>query len=303
MVIRSIAQRGRFLTATTTTGVTGIGEASPLAGRSPDPPGSASHAFAALAARTPFAAPSFAAIAELATITSAPAARFAIETALVDALARTAGVSFASILADHPAPSVPINALVDSPDAARRALALGIRTLKVKIDRDAHARLAAIRAAAPDAILRADANRAWPTHATLDQLRALVDLDLEYVEEPCPDTSSVARRSPIPLALDESLLDNPPLDGIAVLVLKPTILGGLARCLDLARAAHAAGADVVVTHAYEGPVALAACAELARALRCRRAVGLAPHAGVRIPQLQPAAIVAAPLPGLALSIP
>lgn len=303
MVIRSIAHRGRFLIATTTSGVTGIGEASPLAGRSSDPPGAAHHAFTALAARVPFAAPSFAAIAELATITAAPAARFAIETALVDALARTANVPFANLLADDPAPSIPINALVDSPDAARRALARGIRTLKVKVEREPRTRLAAIRAAAPDAILRADANRAWPTAITLDRLRELVDLDLEYVEEPCPDTTTLARRSPIPLALDESLTANPPLDGIAVVVLKPTILGGLARCLELARAAAAAGADVVVTHAYEGPVALAACAELARALRCRRAVGLAPHASVRIPQLQAASIVAAPTAGLGISIP
>jgi L-alanine-DL-glutamate epimerase-like enolase superfamily enzyme len=295
MDVRAVAHRGRFVVVTTAAGVSGVGEAAPLAGRSLDTPAAATRAFASLAARAPFPIASVATALELAgSITAAPAARFAIETALIDALAREAGVPFADLLAPEPAATVPLNALVDTPEAARRAVDRGIGTLKVKLGHD----LRAIRASAPGVALRLDANQAWPTAAALDELRALADLGLEYVEEPCPDTASIAARSPVPLALDESLAGagDPPLASIAVVVLKPTLLG-LARCLAIARRGVAAGTDVVVTHALEGPVATAACAELARALRCHRACGLDHGA---YPQRRAATIAAAGAPGLAI---
>jgi O-succinylbenzoate synthase len=87
------------------------------------------------------------------------------------------------------------------------------------------------------------------------------------------------------LALDESLLD---LDAaalaraltsprLAALVLKPTLLGGFARCLELAAAAHEHGVAPVITHTLEGPIGTAACTELARAVAADVPVGLAPH--------------------------
>src|SRR5206468_1527550 len=63
-------------------------------------------------------------------------------------------------------------------------------------------------------------------------------------------------------------------------VLKPTLLGGFATCLELARRAHTAGVAAIVTHALEGPVGFAACVELARAIGGPHAHGLAPHAGL-----------------------
>ena len=105
---------------------------------------------------------------------------------------------------------------------------------------------------------------------------------------------------PVPIALDESLAPagaweriEPALrtsNAVAV-VLKPMLLGGIARTLDLAARARVAGLDVTVSHLFDGPVALAAASHLAIAVGSRaRASGLAPHGGLAV---WPAATLAA----------
>jgi o-succinylbenzoate synthase len=308
-----------ILEVAATSGARGLGEAAPLPGRSPDTVDAASAAAAALGRHAGARIESFADAAALAAaLTRAPAARFAIETALVDALARDRGIAVAAVLADAPAESVPINAVVTTAEAAVAAVARGLTTLKVKPPHPDAARdtVAAIRAAVGPAIaLRLDLNRAWSTADAPARLAALADLDLAYVEEPCPDALAVAAAgAAVPIALDETLADHRGLDaalagpGIAAFVIKPTLVGGLARALALAAVARAAGRVAVITHALEGPIATAACAELARALGGTTAVGLDAHRGLdrwrrsRVSQLAPDRVVAAPSPGLGLDV-
>jgi o-succinylbenzoate synthase len=306
-----------ILEVAATSGARGLGEAAPLPGRSPDTVDDALAAAAALGRHAGARIDSLADAAALAAaLTRAPAARFAIEAALVDALARDRGVAVAALLAAAPADTVPINAVVTTREAALAAVARGITTLKVKPPHPDAARdtVAAIRAAVGPAIaLRLDLNRAWAAAEAPSRLAALADLDLAYVEEPCPDAVAVAAAgAAVPIALDETLADHRGPDaalvgpGIAALVIKPTLVGGLARAVALAALARAAGLAAVVTHALEGPIATAACAELARALGGTTAVGLDAHAGLtrwqrtRVPQLAPDRIVAAASPGLGL---
>ncbi|HET7504425.1 MAG TPA: mandelate racemase/muconate lactonizing enzyme family protein [Kofleriaceae bacterium] len=276
-------------------GGVGLGEAAPLPGMSPDTLADAEHALAALARRAPFevadrdAASAIAAdLAGPRASTASPAARFAIETALLDALARERGISLAALLTGHAdatasspghasrGASVPLAAVVDDPDAARAALAAGIRCLKIKLAADDDPdRVRAIAAVAPGARLRIDANRSWSRVEVAARLAALADLPIDYVEEPCLDahqllTGPLACR----LALDESLAALAPdeLDAalhsprLAAVVLKPTLLGGLSVALALAARARSAGVSAVASHGLEGPVGTAACAELALAL-------------------------------------
>ena len=86
--------------------------------------------------------------------------------------------------------------------------------------------------------------------------------------------------SPVPLARDESLLDEPRAD-VAVWVLKPMALGGLTRCLELAARARESDIDVIVSHLLDGPVALSAAAALSLAVGApNRAAGLYPPPGL-----------------------
>jgi o-succinylbenzoate synthase len=336
----------------------GLGEASPLPGHSPDELADCEAELRALASGGPGSALAGAvpttslmdlddARAHLAQVTSrvrSPAARFAIETALLDLVGQRSGRPLWQLLralapGDHAPPAaVPLNAVCAPGDVARvldevaAAHARGIRCFKLKVGRDFHAELAAleaVRARHGDAIsLRADANQAWLPDQARAHLQRLAAVAPEYVEEPvtAPMTHLAALAPlPVPVALDESLVHAfpdtgttpaagvPELDGllaaglVRVLVLKPMLLGGCLPAMALAARALARGADVVVSHLFDGPVALAACAHLAVALAATRACGLDRHNGLQawpeidIPFVGQARVAVPHHPGLGVS--
>ncbi|HTO96592.1 MAG TPA: enolase C-terminal domain-like protein [Myxococcales bacterium] len=216
----------------------------------------------------------------------APAARCAVEQALLDLKAQREGVPLARLLEAKAPSRVPASALLSSsaiPDLAREAqaaVAEGFGTLKVKVGlEDDHARAAVVRdAAGPQVKLRLDANGAWDAATALRRLRELAPLDIELCEQPTPDLLGLSA-SPIALAADEMVASDP--DGALrrarVLVLKPMLLGGLTVALALARRAHECGLQVVVTSALEGAVGRAGAAHLAAAVL---ALGPQPAAGL-----------------------
>lgn len=295
-------------------GAIGLGEAAPLPGMSLDTLDDAERAIAAIAARAPFDVLDRDAAFALAR-GAVPSARFAIETALLDVLARDRGVTLAALLGPPTADEVrvPLAAVVDDPASARWACAAGVRCLKIKLDAgDDIARAFAIAAAAPRARLRIDANRSWPRSEVAARMAALARLPIDYVEEPCAAAHLLAAEPlPCKIALDESLALIAPeelrvaLRGprLAALVLKPTVLGGLAATLDLAKLARAAGVAAIVSHGLEGPIGTAACAELALALGGEHPAGLALHAALvgwrlAVPQVAADHVHRAVSPGL-----
>lgn len=296
-------------------GTRGLGEASPLPGHGSDD-GALARVEAELerlARALPLhldPARPWATVVDLTADLREPAARFAVETAALDLLGQRARLPLAALLAGGAAGPVPAARVIDDAAAATAALAAGFTTLKVKVGaaETELARLTTIRAAAPDAHLRLDVNGGWPLAEVARRLTALTPLGPEYVEEPAAGLAPLlAEPRPCPLALDESLADparerwlDRALAGgaVATLVLKPTVVGGLAAALTLAAHARAHGVDAVASHALEGPLATAACAELARALGGVRAHGVDDHAalaawGWRPRQLAGATLVAA----------
>lgn len=268
-------------------GATGFGEAAPLPGMSIDTLDDAMRACEALANRLPLelATPGHAS-AIAARITTAPAARFAIETALLSSISQLRGTSVASLFHALPQAEIESAIVVDTEAEARDAVARGVRCLKIKMAANELARVQRIAKAAPNCRLRIDANRGWPVEETPILLAALADLAIEYVEEPCIDAADLLSPDlPVKLALDESLIELSPAaleralssPLLAAIILKPTLLGGFSRCLELASAAHAHGVAPIVSHALEGPIGTAACHELARAIGAGVPVGLGRH--------------------------
>lgn len=294
-------------------GVVGLGEAAPLPGLSPDTLDDAARAIAGFARRAPFELADREAAREIAiAATGAASARFAIETALLDALARDRGMSIAALLGAPPA-RVALAAVVDAADAARRAADAGIRCFKIKLAAgDDPGRVFAIAAAVPGARLRIDANRSWPRGEVEARLAGLAGLPIDYVEEPCAETHLLLGEPlALRLALDESLATLPANElraalhrpQLAAVVLKPTLLGGFSASLALAELARAAGVAAVASHGLEGPIGTAACAELALALGDAHPAGLASHAALAgwsltVPQLAADHVRPAPAPGL-----
>lgn len=232
------------------------------------------------------------------------AARCAVETALLDLAAQRRGVPLATLLrGETPAP-VAVSALLtgESPDAvlgsARAAVGRGFTVLKLKLGRPdgAEWELAAVRLLrqrlGPAIGLRLDANRAWSLAEASERLAALAELRPELIEEPLADVRELLRlRSPVPIALDESLQHLEPTHellpllasgSVQALVLKPMALGGPLRCLQLARLGQKYGLPSLVTHLFDGTVALALAAAVALALPRSLACGLDAHAGLTL---------------------
>jgi o-succinylbenzoate synthase len=224
--------------------------------------------------------------ARLDALPRTPAARCALEQALLDIEAQQAGVPLARLLAPQAPLEVPASALLAAGSMAelareaQRAAAEGYGTVKLKVGfDDDYARAAVVRdAVGPEVKLRLDANGAWTAEEALCRLRELAPLGIELCEQPTPDLAGL-EGCPVPLAADEMLAADAEgaLDRARTLVLKPMLLGGLSATLELARRAHVRGLSVIVTTSLEGPVGRAGAAHLAAAAL---ALGPQPAAGI-----------------------
>ncbi len=278
-------------------GVRGVGEASPLVDYSDESLDDCATALATVDATRlviDSRAPLPDQMAELLRpVQGAAAAACGLETALLDLLGRARSAPMHELLGAAPAPGVvALNALVCDEAEAVAAVRSGFSCLKLKLGRGAPARerelVRTLRHRFGDAVtLRFDVNRRWPASEAQERLRELQAFAPEYVEEPTDDLAALAG-APVPIGLDETLAEDHSLDlealsithNIRVVVLKPMRLGGAFRCLELARRARGAGIEPVITHMMDGPIALAAAAELSFAVAPRLACGLALHAGL-----------------------
>jgi o-succinylbenzoate synthase len=224
-----------------------------------------------------------------------PAVRCALETALLDLVARTAGCPAAASLNPAAAGNVAVNAMIGSLDTdpeprADRALAAGYRVLKIKLGvmppEQEHAALIGLAETLPSQIrLRLDANRAWDEDTARQMIAALSGLPIDGLEEPLQRAEPHAlgrlqNLAPWPIALDESLshdalpglLEAPP---VRRLVLKPMVIGGPLTVLDVAARARDAGLEVVITTTLDAAVGTAAALHTAAALASDATHGLA----------------------------
>ncbi|MBX3128516.1 MAG: hypothetical protein KF718_17475 [Polyangiaceae bacterium] len=232
-----------------------------------------------------------------------PSARFALQTAYLDALGQALGQPCANLLCCGLAPAramprlLTTAALVDvlGPAAeaeALRAVERGARTLKLKLGPSTLPAVERVRTRVGEGVrLRLDANQSFSGADLHLTLARLARSNPEFVEELAPwEQLCALGRSPVALALDETLTH----EGFAlrelsaeaalrleVVVLKPSLLGGFDRAAALAAQAEDLGLDVVVSHAYEGEVGWSALVALAFAIGSpARAQGLGPHVGL-----------------------
>lgn len=225
------------------------------------------------------------------------ALRSAVESAVVDLLARSRGLSIASWLrADHDA-DVLVNGLVALEGPAQAAtdaaglVAAGLRCLKVKGGGESLSatvqRIEAVRAAVgPGVGLRLDLNGSLAPEPAAALLEALASFDLEYVEQPIgvghgPAAMATLRRgSPVAIAADESIdglqaaRESIAADAVDVIVVKPARVGGLRSARQIVDLAESAGIATTVSTLFETGVGIAGSLQLAATVPGRRAHGL-----------------------------
>jgi len=210
---------------------------------------------------------------------AAPSVRFGFELAVWNLWAAYSGRSLPQLVAPSPRAVVPVNGLLSGApgevsEEARRMRDAGYRSVKLKVGtRSAAEEVGLVRTLdkelGNDITLRLDANRAW----SYEEAAEFVDGTprFEYVEEPLADPArlpDLVREFGVPVALDESLvaMDPDALDEhryARAFVLKPTLLGGISRTLQVAEHARSLGVTPVISSAYESGVGTAALVALA----------------------------------------
>ena len=186
----------------------------------------------------------------------------------------------------------------------------GFSVIKVKIGAlDFDAELKMLRTlrdiAGGDTIIRLDANGAFTPQEAMERLQRLAPLNIHSIEQPlrpqyAAELSDLCRHTPIPIALDESLITRPAdiertIDDVQrirpqYLVLKPSLCGGLG-CADmLIRVAESEGMGWWATSALESNVGLAALGAWVDAYKPTIPQGLGTGAlytnNIEVPQLR-----------------
>jgi L-alanine-DL-glutamate epimerase-like enolase superfamily enzyme len=217
-----------------------------------------------------------------------PVARSGLETSLLDAMSRIAGLPLRALLGDTPTSVLETDVTVAIAEPARMAelaqawVTRGFGALKVKVGKDVDADLRALEAigrAAPRARLRVDANAAYSAAEAVAVARACERLHLrvECWEQPCAagDLDGMARVAgelSTPVIADESVRT---LDDLQAVVarraadgvnLKLAKSGGPLACLAIGRAAREAGLLVMMGGMVETRLGMTAAAHVACAL-------------------------------------
>ncbi len=211
--------------------------------------------------------------------TEGPApARSALDLALYDRLARLSGQPLYQFLElPQPRPlATSFTIAIDTPEAMAemaRQIA-GYPVIKIKLgSEDDIARVAAIRAARPDAKLRVDANAGWSEAEAIRQVQLLEQYDLEMIEQPLPKEAHEAMGrvqavTQIPIVADESVQTMTDVErlaaaGVRGINLKLMKVGGLSPALRILRRARELGMLVMLGCMIETSVGTTAMAHLA----------------------------------------
>ncbi|MDU6751091.1 MAG: N-acetyl-D-Glu racemase DgcA, partial [Bradyrhizobium sp.] len=186
------------------------------------------------------------------------AARNALDCALLDLEAKRSGRRIWDLLG-RPAPEPCVTAYTISlgaPEVMAKAAAKAAHRplLKIKLGGDGDpARIAAVRAAAPQSQLIVDANESWNEANLEANLAACVAAGVTLVEQPLPagrDDALAQMTRPLTICADESVHASGSLEALRgrydAVNIKLDKTGGLTEALAMADAARALGFDIMV---------------------------------------------------------
>lgn len=217
---------------------------------------------------------------ELTQFAPTPALRFALEMAL-NSLNNGPFIAFESTFQTKP---IPINGLIwmDHAEGMLQQIedrvAEGFSILKMKVGALEHEKeiemLQAFRSLYPadQFELRVDANGAFTKENALERLQELAQFSIHSIEQPIKPKQwdlmrHLVKESPIPIALDEELIDYPDkallLDTVMpdYLIIKPSLIGGFREADEWTRMAEQRGIQWWATSALEANIGLNAIAQ------------------------------------------
>lgn len=218
-------------------------------------------------------------------------AQFAIELAILNLLADAQKTTISHLMSNVDHPAIQINGLLQGTKEeiktqARELIGQGFHSFKLKVTQDVEDAIDKVLALTPiiegKAVLHIDVNQQW-TIAQAVLFGHEVGLStVDYIEEPFKDLRDVSdffMKTTIPIALDETLQTKSieqlkSIDGLEIMVIKPTVLGGVEASYQLIQKAHGAGMSTVISSCYESSVGILGLANLAGASSRHQGSGL-----------------------------
>jgi L-Ala-D/L-Glu epimerase len=207
-----------------------------------------------------------------------PQALAAVDIALHDLVAKSAGVPVWRLLGASEARPVRCNATLPAANPtglraiAERWAGYGFRTFKLKVGMAGDVtQVKTVReAVGPEALIRLDANAAWTVADAADRFRSLARFEIELVEQPTGTLEQLAAlrsRTRLTLAADESVVTPRDARQAVELGACPMATTKLAKAGGMTAALEVAGEiPVYLSSALEGPVGIAAAAHVVQAL-------------------------------------
>jgi o-succinylbenzoate synthase len=222
----------------------------------------------------------------LSEMKSTPAARCAMETALLDLVSKQQATPLHRWLNPDSSPKVLANANIGALDHGideriTTALRQGYSILKLKVGvYELKHELELLKQIcsdlSPEIMLRLDANRAWDRAVAEDFISQIKQLPIESLEEPLakPEIETLKQlqdETDIAIALDETVAELEleslqQLQPLRRIILKPMALGGVLPAWHIGQLAHSQGIDTVVTTTIDSAAGVWAATQLAATL-------------------------------------
>lgn len=220
-----------------------------------------------------------------------PSVAFGIEMAVLNLIANGREMTLKELLADTSHTHIPINGLLQGEPAllveqAQQMVGEGFTALKLKVGRALEDDIRLVKdisaAISGRALLHLDANQAWSLDEAVYFGNEIGLAAVDYIEEPLVsyrDIPEFFRRTTIPVALDETLrsvdfAEVKKTEGVDVIVLKPSVIGGIEKTWDLVRKAKAQGISTLISSIFESSLGLLCLANLAGCSFRNNAAGL-----------------------------
>ncbi len=217
---------------------------------------------------------------------------FAVESAFAMLAASCRQIPVAGVFNEDFSLDVPVNALIESADdlrsrlsqlSSRNCKAAKLKVGRQSVEKDIELVKVVREELAPNIALRLDANCRWRFEEAAQFASGVASCDIEYIEEPVSDWSELRRLKTecpdLPIALDESVRDLSiedirEGDYFSAVVIKPTVIGGIARSFEIVRACKKSGKKAVLGAAIESSVGLSMIAQMASSLLDEIPIGL-----------------------------
>ena len=198
--------------------------------------------------------------------------QFGVELAILNLLANVRQCPLSNLISETAYDEIQINGLLQGnkeeiKSQARELIESGFHSLKLKVSNDVEEAIGQILALNP--II--DVNQGWDISKAVHFGHEIGLSTVDYIEEPFKNLDDIGdffMKTTIPVALDETLLeknieDFRMIDGCEILVLKPTLLGGIEKTFQLIQKARGVGLSTVISSCYESSIGILALANLA----------------------------------------